>query len=475
MEKYYVWLLMVMRAANPRIHKLIECYGSAEKAYLALQDGCHEIMKPDEITRAKSTPLSKAESVVEKCERRGQKIITLDSPDYPERLKNIFNPPALLFVYGDISGLDDELCITGVGARNITPYIDKLASRVCMDLAALDIVLVSGMAYGTDSVVHKASIECGARGIGVLGCGLDFEYPKETFPLREKLVLNGGACISELLPSANSFREYFHARNRIMSGLSQGTIIFQAGKRSGTLITANYAIQQSRELFCVPPADVFAPEYAGVVQYLRDGAIPLFNHDDVINQYIAFFINKKRNLETITKEKGKLLAVRCSRSRNASKKSNKSLRKITEKPDYSNLPPIQQKVAAFLSDGAKSLDAIERNCIDDGTDAFELLLDMEIGGIVEAKAGNYYELRETSAHAEPEQTEKNEEVDVSSLPEEQRRVVELLTEKEVMNIDAIETQGRFSGDEINELLLDMELEGIIEMLPPGNNYRLKRR
>lgn len=477
MQKYYLWLILIMRAANPRIHKVIEQYGDAERAYAALTNGESSVLKPAELANVKSVKLERAERIIEHCEKRGYQIITIDDELYPERLRNIFNPPVVLFVYGDISGLDDSLCITGVGARKITPYTEKLCARVCVDLARLGTVLVSGMAYGTDSAVHNAAVECHGRTIGVLACGLDVEYPKGTYPLREKIAMSGGACISELLPQSSSFPEYFHARNRILSGLSQGTIIFQAGIKSGSLITANFAVQQSRDLFCVPPADVFSPDYAGVVRYLRDGAIPLFNHFDVINQYMGFFELEKIKLEKYSTV-GKSYAVISERSPSnvsTSRRRRAKLKRIAITPDYSQLPEMQRVLTELIADEPLNIDQIESTGKISGVDIYELLLDMEIAGIIEAIAGGRYQLKlvytdsDEYENEEPSQPTKAEYI-IDDLPSEQQTVIRLLSER-AMNIDEIERVGKINGDDINELLLDMELAGIIEAMP-GANYRL---
>ncbi|MDE7281400.1 MAG: DNA-protecting protein DprA, partial [Ruminiclostridium sp.] len=294
MTEYYLWLLQLMGAANPKSLQLIQHYGSAKNVYEAVVvDKERKFLSPSEGNRLGTATLENAQRIFEECEKAGINIVTLnDDDDYPYRLKNIHDPPILLFYKGDLSGINSEVCITGVGARNATAYTAKVTRRTCMDLAKLGTVLVSGMAAGVDHLVHQSAIDAGGKTVGVLACGIGVDYPRGSIPTRERIYELGGACISELLPFTQTSRGYFHARNRILSGLSLGTIVFQAGIRSGSLITADHAIQQGRDLFCVPPHDLFDPDYSGVVKYLRDGAIPLFNYLDAVNCYFYDYADK---------------------------------------------------------------------------------------------------------------------------------------------------------------------------------------
>ncbi|MDE6580307.1 MAG: DNA-protecting protein DprA, partial [Ruminiclostridium sp.] len=293
MTEYYLWLLQLMGAANPKSLQLIQHYGSAKNVYEAVVIGKErKFLSPFEEKRLGTATLENAQRIMEECKKAEIKIVTLNDEDYPYRLQNIYNPPILLFYKGSLSGINSEVCITGVGARGATAYTAKVTRHTCMDLAKLGTVLVSGMAAGVDHLVHQSAIDVGGKTVGVLACGIGIDYPRGSIPTRERMYELGGACISELLPYTQTSKGYFHARNRIMSGLSLGTIVFQAGKRSGSLITADHAIQQGRDLFCVPPHDLFDPDYSGVVKYLRDGAIPLFNYLDVVNCYFSAYTDK---------------------------------------------------------------------------------------------------------------------------------------------------------------------------------------
>ncbi len=284
MYRYLMRLVQIFGAANPDIHNILERCGDAEKACAALDNG--EWSFHDEALRKniRYITLEKMQGVADICESHKIKLLSIYDEDYPKLLKEIYNPPVLLFYRGSLDCLKSR-CITAVGARKITPYISKLSYRVASDLAKNGITIVSGMADGVDNSVMTACIDVGKPVAGVLACGMLYDYPRGSDVLKERILSAGGVYMTELLPNASPSQNYFRARNRILAGLSSGTAVFQAGPESGSLITADYAVQGGRDVFCVPPPDMFDVRYSAIVDFLRDGAIPLFNHDDILNFY----------------------------------------------------------------------------------------------------------------------------------------------------------------------------------------------
>ena len=285
MNRSLLRLVRIFGAGNPVIHKVIEHYGNAVNACTELDKGDVQFLSQKKQHEMVSfVSYDKIDKVISWCEKRDIKLVNLYENEYPRLLKEIYNPPVILFYCGDLSCLE-RTTVTGVGAREITPYIEKLSFRICRDLSSMGITLVSGMARGVDSVVHNACVYEGNPTVGVLACGINYDYPYGSGELRRKIVLNGGAYITELFPEVSPSREYFRGRNRILAGLSQGTIVFQAGEKSGSLITAEYSLEEGRDVFCVPPPNLLDKRYNGVIPYLEDGAIPVFNHDDIIEFY----------------------------------------------------------------------------------------------------------------------------------------------------------------------------------------------
>ena len=289
MDRYNLWLTQLFGTANPKIHKVNAFYGTPAKTYEAISSGDHSVLDRNELKRLDYVTIDKADRWLDYCERTGISVCSLGSPEYPKLLAEIYDPPSLLYYRGDLSCLD-VLSLTFVGTRHPSPYIMKLCSRITCDIGSLDITLVSGMAHGVDECVHLSCVMNGLRTVGVLACGIDVDYPYGSKVLREQIVMNGGAYMSEFLPNTTPTRDSFNPRNRILAGLTRGTAIFQAPMNSGALITGTYALEEGRDVFCVPPPILFKSGYEGVCGLLEDGAIPIFNHDDILNEYRGLYI-----------------------------------------------------------------------------------------------------------------------------------------------------------------------------------------
>jgi DNA processing protein len=214
-------------------------------------------------------------------EKYGVRIITQDDSDYPKNLRNIFDPPLVLFLRGKILPGDD-FSIAIVGTRMATIYGMNMARKISTQLGQQGFTIISGGARGIDTAAHQAALGINARTIAVVGCGLDVVYPSENTRLFEQII-QGGALISEFPMGTPPFRQNFPQRNRIISGLSMGVVVIEAPRKSGALITASAALEQGREVFCVPgQADSFTMK--GSHQLLREGARLVEGVDDIIEE-----------------------------------------------------------------------------------------------------------------------------------------------------------------------------------------------
>ncbi len=207
--------------------------------------------------------------------------VKIGEPDYPELLNYIGNPPETLYYEGDIS-LASKPAIAVVGARKATPYGKWAAYGLAKKLSEYGIAVVSGMAYGIDSHAHKGAVENGGKTIAVLGCGVDICYPDSNRVLREK-ILEEGLILSEYEPGVPPLPYRFPMRNRIISGLCIGTIIVEAGLNSGSLITAECAAEQGRNIYALP-GNINSMYSFGTNKLIKDGATPLIVFDDVIDE-----------------------------------------------------------------------------------------------------------------------------------------------------------------------------------------------
>lgn len=206
--------------------------------------------------------------------------LTMDSPDYPNLLRLIKDPPKALHYIGDISLCNRTVCLAVVGARKSTPYGKWAAYHIAKRAAQHGVTIVSGLASGIDSEGHRGALDAGGKTIAVLGCGIDLCYPKSNADLLEK-IKEDGLVLSEYEPGMPALAFQFPLRNRIISGLSQGVVIAEASLNSGSLITAGYALNQGRDVYAVP-GNINSIYSIGANKLIQDGAIPVVVVDDVL-------------------------------------------------------------------------------------------------------------------------------------------------------------------------------------------------
>ena len=270
--KYWIWLAEKRGVRRQTKLALTQRFETPEELYYAETD---EVLLTEGITREEAAALEdkdlrRAEEILEVCERQDYRILTIADAAYPRRLRNIFDPPILLYCRGRLPLMDEEAAIAVVGTRSYTPYGALCAGKLGGQLAAGGAVIVTGLAYGIDSLAARAALRNGGRVLGVLGCGLDVVYPRGCEELYED-VAAAGALITEYAPGTLPLSGNFPVRNRILSGRSVAVLVVEAPERSGALITAGTALEQGREVFAVPgPID--APGSVGCNRLLRDGA-----------------------------------------------------------------------------------------------------------------------------------------------------------------------------------------------------------
>lgn len=210
------------------------------------------------------------------------KRLTLSSPEYPYLLRNTYKPPEVLHILGSFPDFNLHPPIAIVGSRKPTDYGQKNASELAQQLSQAGFSIISGLAYGVDSIAHRACVEAGGVTVAVMGGGLDKIYPAIHEKLAEQIVETGGAVISEFEPGVPSLPQNFPIRNRIISGMSLGTVVVEAAIDSGTLITARLAMEQGREVFAVP-GPIGHVNTAGTHRLIRDGAALIESAQDVID------------------------------------------------------------------------------------------------------------------------------------------------------------------------------------------------
>ncbi len=207
--------------------------------------------------------------------------LTLPEAAYPAQLREIYDAPPVLYYRGTFLGAE-EWSVTVVGTRRVTPYGREVAKRLCTDFAQNKVAVVSGMARGIDAVAHEAALEAGGRTFAVQACGLDLVYPASHAELAKRIAAHG-AVVSDYPLGTKPKPEYFPRRNRILAGLTMGTLVIEAPERSGALITASFAAEEGRDVFAVP-GSILSPASVGTNRLIKDGARPILEFEDVMEE-----------------------------------------------------------------------------------------------------------------------------------------------------------------------------------------------
>lgn len=289
---YRIWLQHALGAGSTKPNRILTGYPSLRDFYNAGRQAwlLEGYFTRKEIMAMDAWPVEKAEALLEYCSRLGQRVVTPDDNEYPELLRQIPNPPCALYVRGDLSCLDGRPVIAIVGTRRATATGRSAARSIAFELAKQGAVVVSGGALGVDTAAHQGALQAGGKTVCVLGCGLDAEYLMANASLRDAAAANG-ALISEYPPGTQPMSSNFPIRNRIISGLSLGTLVVEAAARSGSLITADFALDQGRDVFAVP-ADIFSPVSQGVNSLIKSGAKPVSRAEEILEEYSGRFSEK---------------------------------------------------------------------------------------------------------------------------------------------------------------------------------------
>ncbi len=247
------------------------------------------------------------EKIVENIFKKKISLLILPDKDYPERLKQIFDPPPVLYVRGKILP-EDKFAIAVVGTRKITNYGKEVTELLVKELSSVGLTIVSGLARGVDSLSHKTALESKTRTIAVLGSGVDQIYPPQNEGLAKEIAENG-AVISEYPPGMIALPGNFPARNRIISGLSLGVLVTEAGVDSGSLITAGLALEQNREVFAVP-GPIYSQLSKGPSSLIKQGAKLVTTAEDVLEELNIKGKINKLNKEIIGENKEEILLIK---------------------------------------------------------------------------------------------------------------------------------------------------------------------
>lgn len=283
-QNYWIWLQKTL-GVSTRLDDIIAYFKSPQNIYEAgeMEWRLSGVFTPLQIKKLQSLKVEDTLLDTKICDDNKIRIITPDDDEYPTLLRNIDDFPAVLYVWGDLSIVNETICIAMVGTRKASQSSALVASSLSSSMASAGATIISGGALGIDTASHEGALSANGKTVAVLGCGLLYKYLMENKPLRDRIAKNG-AVVSEFSPNHSADRRTFPIRNRLISGMSLGTVVIEAGEKSGSLITASLALDQGRDVFAVP-GDVVTSAYNGANKLIRDGARPVFSAMDVLEEY----------------------------------------------------------------------------------------------------------------------------------------------------------------------------------------------
>lgn len=383
--------------AGAALSEIIEYFGSAKALFDAGETEWRmsPVLVPRQIEKLCESTEAQANEVLATCKMNGWQVVPYDDPHYPERLRSIFNPPAVLYVDGELPDIDNSIVIGIVGTRRASDYAVKAADVMSRGIAERGAIVASGGALGVDTAAHNGAMLAGGKTIAVLGCGLGTKYLMENKPLRDAVVKNG-ALITELQPFTPASKYTFPIRNRIISGISLGVLVVEASVKSGSLITANYALEQGKDVFALP-CSILDPAFAGTNKLIDDGAIVATKPLDLLYPYAEEYgvkIDEVKSVGKIMRETGDKSANVYGKARDISFDNLQAGRKKRE---------ARQKAAAELSGKTKavfnalgeeyqSADEISRAAGLSIGEALTALTALEIAGLAASAGGKRYRL-----------------------------------------------------------------------------------
>ena len=371
--RYWVWLSQCFSYGSGKLGRLVEAGADPEKLCLEGREyrKSFGFLDENDLNRLAHVSIERADLILEDCEKKKIWAVSIEDDLYPPPLRHIYGPPVVLYGKGELTGLSETLRVTIV-------------------------TVVSGCAVGIDEYAHRGAVKAGGRSVGILACGADVNYPRDTETVRDHMLYRGGALITELPPGTHVNRNYFATRNRLLAGISEGVFVVQAPQRSGALITAELAVEQGKELFCLPPANIFDPHYLGVVPYLRAGAVPVYSAADILSEYEAQWADRI-NLEALHKP------VR---------PAAQSAARVADEPAYqakpapaaaagkakASPPPAAElslsdalrEIYALLEDAPRPMDEIIRQSGKQPPEVLAALTELELLGLVTAYPGRLY-------------------------------------------------------------------------------------
>ncbi|MBQ2926472.1 MAG: DNA-processing protein DprA [Ruminiclostridium sp.] len=360
--RHWIWLSTRGFAPGQYAARLLEAFGSPEGVYHADQGAYEALDLPPKVKAAlQDKSLREADQVLDHCQRLGIRVVTIQDAGYPQRLREIDTPPAVLYVKGTLPDLDQEAAVAIVGARKASPYGIAAARKLGHDLARQGAVVVSGSAWGIDQAALQGAIQAGGRVVSVLGNGIDVIYPQGAQSLYED-VAKAGAVLSEYPPGTEPRGAHFPVRNRLIAGLSLGVVVAEGTETSGSLITARWALEQGRDVFAVP-GSIDSALSRGPNGLIRRGEAMLIQDAwDILEEYQFLYPAKLQPRNPLPQQaEAARLAPEPVKEETVPKGAVQNANRVPEKPPEADIlvVDLRQEPEAFTDDEAAILRTLQ--------------------------------------------------------------------------------------------------------------------
>jgi DNA processing protein len=447
---YWVWLSCRLGAANTDFIRLIMKYESpyeiyaAEERALAATDGISE----KTVKALSDKRLDEASEIIGFCSGTGVRIMPYNDEKYPNRLRMLSDPPVLLYVKGNFPDMNNRVCIAVVGTRRMSEYGREYAYRIAYELGAANVCVVSGMALGIDGVAACGALTGGGTTVAVLGSGIDIIYPREHAKLMN-LISENGAVVSEYPPGTPPAGEHFPIRNRIISGMCQGTLVIEADSKSGAMITARSADAQGRQIFAIP-GNLGKENTEGTNRLIRDGGIVVIETEDILREYEYLY---GKSIDT-----AKLYSARKKYSFN-----EEVFERMGVSARYAKLSAEKSNQPSAPADAFRKKDKEHKENINDSRTKIQDLT-------AENYIGKTRTVRKDIDSKEIKQEKKpagdNSAEVLASLDEKYRKLFAEIPVDRAIPIDALARLG-YSIGEIMSAMTILEVKGLVSSLPGG--------
>lgn len=442
---FWIWLSRRIGPGSKLYPALLERFGTPYDLYKADEEEIVSVMpelSAKDRRALNDKNLDEAYEIAGYCRRNGYSILCYNDARYPLSYRSLLDPPLLLYYRGTLPDFQNKLCIAMVGTRKMSEYGRRIAYKIAYELAAAGVVIVSGMALGVDSVAACAALAAGGQTVAIFGNGIDVAYPPEHSSFKQ-ILEQRGLVMSEYAPGTEPRGSHFPVRNRLISGLCQGTLVVEGAEGSGALITADRALAQGRDLFAVP-ANVGDPNAGGVNRLIRDGARVALCADDILGQYSLLYRHSTKPTASAS---------------------------LGKRSDYDGEMLSRMGVFSRTVDGHERVSA-----------AKEVLVSAPVASAASPVSAprKPKEKKNTSSEKpvnqaplssqskpDPEACKPDHSAQVlESLGERERRVFEAIPVDSPLSLDRLQTVGYSTGELLAALSL-LEIRGLIQTLPGG--------